>query len=117
MAGPNDDGSTLGPADAAAPDLGTRAETPAAKGVAEKLGSAETLSGDTRLGAVFGRYRILRVLGRGGMGAVYDAEDSLIGRRVAIKFLPDEVVKAPVALKRFLGEAHAAGRLNHPNVV
>ncbi len=72
---------------------------------------------DARIDAKFGRYRILRVLGRGGMGSVYEAEDSVIGRRVAIKFLPLELLKAPSALKRFVGEAQAAGRLNHPHVV
>jgi urea transport system substrate-binding protein len=81
------------------------------------LGRLDTMGDDPRINTTIGRYRIIRVLGKGGMGAVYEAEDSLIGRRVAIKFLPQAMLKAPVALKRFLGEAQAAGRLNHPHVV
>jgi urea transport system substrate-binding protein len=91
---------------------------PSVRGLGRAPGSSsEDSARDPRIGARFGRYRIVSVLGRGGMGSVYEAEDSVIGRRVAVKFLPQELLEAPSALKRFVGEAQAAGRLNHPHVV
>ena len=72
---------------------------------------------DPRIGATFGRYRSSACSAAAAWASVYEAEDTVIGRRVAVKFLPDELLKAPAALKRFVGEAQAAGRLNHPHVV
>lgn len=70
-------------------------------------------AGPTRIG----KYQVLGVLGKGGMGVVYLAHDPDIEREVAVKILPEAVSKDPVALKRFLQEARAAGKLHHPNTV
>jgi urea transport system substrate-binding protein len=69
------------------------------------------------VGRRLGKYEIIAVLGAGGMGVVYKAHDVLIDRHVAIKVLPRELSANPAILKRFLAEARAAGRLNHPNTV
>ncbi len=72
---------------------------------------------DPLIGALLGKYRLLRRIGRGGMGAVYEAEDPSLGRVVALKVLLPELAERADAAKRFEIEARAAARLNHPNVV
>jgi eukaryotic-like serine/threonine-protein kinase len=84
------------------PDLSAEPDLPAAKpGESRRLGD----------------YRILREIGRGGMGLVYEAEQVSLGRRVALKVLPRRIAQDPVALERFRREAKAAARLHHTNIV
>ena len=71
-----------------------------------------------RIGStVAGKYRLVRVLGRGGMGIVYEGEDLGTGRHVAIKVMHPESEIGPENVKRFMNEANAAGQIKHPNVV
>jgi serine/threonine protein kinase len=93
---------------------GSFIDSPAAQPVAEMLASADS---ETYVGQTVGSFRILSRLGRGGMGEVYLAQDAKLGRKVALKLLPEELTRREDLVRRFVLEAKAASALNHPNIV
>jgi serine/threonine protein kinase len=87
---------------------------------AHPLHSDQPFTSEVRAGNLTGRrishYRVLNIIGGGAMGLVYQAEDLKLGRRVALKFLPEELTKEHLAIERLRREACAASGLNHPNI-
>ena len=101
-------------------DVGARLQ--AAKARLAEGGASEAAAGEDAAPAITARkgparYQILSELGRGGMGIVYKASDTVLDRVVAFKVLPDALKENPQALKNFLREAKSAAQLNHPNIV
>src|SRR5262249_25093318 len=96
---------------------GSFIESPALQLEAQALADAQAQEVNSIVGETIGRYRVVELLGAGGMGEVYLAQDTELGRSVALKVLPHEVAADKGRINRFMQEARAASGLNRPHIL